>query len=188
MPICTVRPPACSLVRQSPVSFDAAASMTHGHYVLELHDSSPTGGTAGDSTAGTSSGSSSGSAAGGAVFAIDSLWFAPPGNVRPQVFNDSVMMDGLQHLIKRTGAAGRGAGGGGSGGIYSSGSGGIHSSSSGSSRRLTLDFLVGSTSAWQQRHVRQYVASDMGDDASWRQRTLLVLSLCIWEGKDVRPA
>ncbi|KAI7844671.1 hypothetical protein COHA_001760 [Chlorella ohadii] len=158
------------LVRQSPVSFDVAASMTHGHYVLEMHDSSPAGGTAG--------GSGSSSVADGAIFATDSLWFAPPGNVRPQVFNDSVMMDGLQHLIKRTGAAGRGSGGGSSGG----------SSSSGSSRRLTLDFLVGSTSAWQQRHVRQYVASDMGGDASWPQRTLLVLSLCIWEGKDVRPA
>jgi hypothetical protein len=168
------------LVRQSPVSFDAAASLTHGHYVLQLHGSSP----ASSGTAGGSSGSSgsSSSAVEEAVFATDSLWFPPPGNVRPQVFNDSILMDGLQNLIKRTGAAGRGT-------SSTSSSSGGDASSSGStvSRRLTLDFLVGSTSAWQQRHVREYVASSMGGDASWRQRTLLVLSLCIWEGTEVRP-
>ena len=170
-----------SLVRQSPVSFDAAASLTHGHYVLELHDSSP-----GSSGAqGGSSSSSSTAAAGDAVFATDHLWFPPPGNVQPQVFNDTVLMDGLQHLIQRTAAGGEyRSSGGGNGSGSGSGSGG----GGGSSRRLTLDFLVGSTSAWQQRHVREYVGSSMGGDASWRQRTLLVLSLCIWEGTDVRPA
>ena len=180
-----------SLVRQSPVSFDAAASLTHGHYVLELHGSLP-------GRSGAQGGGSSSTAAGEVVFATDHLWFSPPGNVQPQVFNDTVLMNGLQHLIQRTAAGGKdrssdggGSGGGGSsgGGSGSSGSSISRSSSSGGGRRrLTLDFLVGSTSAWQQRHVREYVGSSMGGDASWRQRTLLVLSLCIWEGTDVRPA
>ena len=153
--------------------------MTHGHYVLELHHSSSDG----SSSSSSGGGGGGGGAAEGAVFATDSLWFAPPGNTQPRVFNDSVMMDGLRHLIKRTGAANHG-----SGSSSSDRQGSGSSSSSSGSRRLTLDFLVGSTSAWQQQHVREYVGSAMGGDDSWRQRTLLVLSLCIWEGTDVRPA
>lgn len=107
-----------SLVRQSPVSFDAAASLTHGHYVLELHGSSP-------GRSGAQGGGSSSTAAGEVVFATDHLWFPPPGNVQPQVFNDTVLMNGLQHLIQRTAAGGkdRSSDGGGSGGGGSSGGG-----------------------------------------------------------------
>ena len=148
------------------MSFDAAGSLTHGHYVLQLHDGS----------AGSSGGD-------GSLFAADSLWFPPPGNVLPAVFNDTLLLDGMRHLLKRTAAPPGGGGGGAAGGGGSGASG-----RGGASGRLTLDFVVGSTNGWQQRHVRAYVGSDMGGDATWRRRTLLVLSLCIWEGKDVRPA
>lgn len=177
-------------MRQSSVSFDAAGSLTHGHYVLQLHD-----GLAGSGAPPGSGGAVSSSGGGeGSVFATDSLWFPPPGNVLPAVFNDTLLLDGLRHLLKRTAAPGGGGaaagGAAGSGAVDSSGAVDTSSGGSGggSRGRLTLDFVVGSTNAWQQRHVRAYVDSDMGGDASWRRRTLLVLSLCIWEGRDVRPA
>lgn len=52
-------------------------------------------------------------------------------------------------------------------------------------RQLTLDFVVGAKASWLQQHVRQYFAGTPGGRSSWRQRTLLVMSLCVWE--QVRP-
>lgn len=150
---------------------DAAAGLTHGHYTLQLH----------------------GDDVGGGAVATDSLWFAPHANVVPGVFNDSALLEGLQHLLKRTAAPGPAGGGADSGSGSSSSDGGSGSgggsSSGGGGRRLTLDFLVGSTAGWQIRHMRRYLGSPLwGGDASWRRRTALVLSVCVWEAKHIRPA
>lgn len=71
------------------------------------------------------------------------------------------MQQGLERLLQLSSAAAADMGG-------SSGSSGI-----------IVDFLVGSTAAWQTRHVRTYAASQLGGSAG--QRTVMLLSLCFWE-------
>ena len=55
------------------------------------------------------------------------------------------------------------------------------------SRQLTLDFIVGPLSEWQQKHVREYLHSPLWPDAAWRHSTLLLLSLCVWEQEVATP-
>lgn len=91
------------------------------------------------------------------------------------------MQEGLAHLLRLSSAAAQAhqaaaaAAYGGSPG----GSGGVGGG-------LIADFLIGSTSVWQQRHVRAYAASQLRGGAG--RRTLLLLSLCFWEEHSVWPA
>lgn len=50
-------------------------------------------------------------------------------------------------------------------------------------RELAVDFVIGAHAAWQVAHMRRYFEQP-GD---WRRRTLVVLSLCVWEQKHVEP-
>ncbi len=50
-------------------------------------------------------------------------------------------------------------------------------------RELAIDFVVGAHAGWQMTHVRRYFEQP----GSWQRRTLLVLSLCVWEQKHVQP-
>lgn len=112
----------------------------------------------------------------------DSLWFSPPGNILPGWFNDSAIADGLHHLLRHSAAASSvTAEAVGTGGADAAAGGGDAPS------QLILDFVLGSSAAWQQAHVKQYVASPMGGNPYWRRRTLLVLSLCVWEDRLVWP-
>lgn len=74
------------------------------------------------------------------------------------------MQEGLQQLLQRTLPGDGGDGADAAGG-----------------RQLTLDFVVGAKASWLQPHLRQYFAGTSGGRGSWRQRTLLVMSLCVWE-------
>lgn len=85
------------------------------------------------------------------------------------------MQAGLQRLLALTSASAAGGGAGAARGAHAGGS----------AATLTADFLVGSTAAWQMRHVRQYVQAHLGGTAG--RRTLLLLSLCFWEGTAALP-
>lgn len=86
--------------------------------------------------------------------------------VCPQgTWNESHMAEGVEHLLARTFRAS-----------------GADAAPAGV-RELAVDFVVGAHAGWQMTHVRRYFEQP-GD---WRQRTLLVLSLCVWEQKHVQP-
>lgn len=119
------------------------------------------------------------------------------------------MQAGLERLMHLTSAALSAAplaeGGGGDGVSTGSGSSShsrkSHSSSSSSSNKrstgsggsgasggpspappLVVDFVVGSRAEWQQRFVRRYLDSQLSNGtAGAAGRTLVLLSLCVWE-------
>lgn len=176
----------CSLIRQQDSVIDGSSSLVYGHYALHARWGPPSGGGSSDS-GGAVAGSGTSEAEAGLASPIvtDSLWFSPPGNIVPGVFNATAIANGLGHLLQRsvaaTAAAGIPAAGGGGGGGKAAGRG------SGGQALLTADFVVGSSAAWQQQHVRAYFESGMAGAVGWQRRTLLVLSLCVWESKEVFP-
>lgn len=149
-----------SLVRQQEAVIDGGG-IAHSHYLLRpLHSSS----------------SSEEGGGGGGVLATDELWVGPAANWQKGVWDEEQMLAGMQQLMARTLAppVGREDGG----------------------RQLTLDFLIGAKAIWQQQHVRQYFSAERegggsggsgGDGDTWQRRTLLVLSLCVWEQTKVFP-
>ena len=193
--MCARLPVACRrLLRQQQQVIDGGASLVYGHYALTARWPVPAGtaaaaGAGGSGSSRSSGGSSGGGPGPGPPVVTDSLWFSPPGNILPGWFNDTAVADGLVHLLRRTAAARaavEGANGGDGGGSSSSSSRGEVDSSR-SAAQLTLDFVLGSHARWQAQHVRGYMAAELSGDPAWRRRTLLVLSLCIWEHSAVWP-
>lgn len=72
------------------------------------------------------------------------------------------MQQGLEHLLRLSAAA-------------------AAVTPTNSSSSLIVDFLIGSTAAWQTRFVRAYTASQLSGSGRAGQRTLMLLSLCYWE-------
>jgi hypothetical protein len=60
-------------------------------------------------------------------------------------------------------------------------------SSGSSGPGLIADFVIGSRDVWQQKWAGQYFEGQLGPDSAWRQRNLLLLSICMWEDRDVWP-
>ena len=214
LPAMLLQPPlnpassGCSLIRQQQQVVDAGASLVYAHYSLTARQ--PTSGgvqpSGSDGSGGSSSGSSGNGDSGGSLVFTDSLWFSPPGNVRPGQFNLTSIDIGLQHLLLRTTAAaaqaadgaaaqsagkpagmqpGTAAADGGTAGAAARAA----AAAAGplSSRRLTLDFVVGPLSVWQQKHVRSYLLSPLWSGPAWQRSTLLLLSLCVWEQEEAAP-
>lgn len=110
-------------------------------------------------------------------------------------FNQTSIAIGLQHLLLRTTAgaaraaeeaAGAGAQAAREQPAAEAAAAGTGSKGS-TSRQLTLDFLVGPLSAWQQSHVRTYLRSPLWSGTAWRRSTLVLLSLCVWEQEVATP-
>ncbi len=199
----------CSLIRQQPQVVDAGASLVYAHYTLTARQ--PTAGGVQPSSSGGSGGSSSGSdgstsssdgSSDGSPIFTDSLWFSPPGNVRPGQFNMTSIDIGLQHLLLRTTASAAQAAEGaaaltaGQPATMQAGARVTAKEAAAAeaaaaagplSRRLTLDFVVGPLAVWQQKHVRSYLLSSLWPGPAWRRRTLLLLSLCVWEQEEAAP-
>jgi hypothetical protein len=116
---------------------------------------------------------------GGSRWLSDELWFSPPANFEKGNWDESIMADGLAELMRRSFPADDPL----SSDADSSGGG---SGSSGEvGRGLTLDFVIGAKAAWQQPHVRSYLAVEGLDGGAWRRRALLLLSVCVWEQTQV---
>jgi hypothetical protein len=165
-PTITPPPSPCSLLRQQEYVIDGGG-IAHAHYRLRAWDM-PSG------NAGSSSSSS-----GGGSWLTDEYWVSPAANFEKGNWDESLMADGLAELLNRSFPAG---------GPLSSNadnSSGGSSSSGEVGRGLTLDFVIGAKVAWQQPHVRTYLAVEGPDGGAWRRRTLLLLSVCVWEQTQV---
>lgn len=123
--------------------------------------------------AGTGSESSSGS------WLTDEFWVSPAANFEKGSWDEALMADGLAELLPRSFPA--------DGPLGSSADSSVGNRSSGSEvgRGLTVDFVIGAKVAWQQPHVRSYLAVQGPDGGAWRRRTLLLLSVCMWEQTQV---
>ena len=182
-PRLTPPPPSCSLMRQQDITIDGGASLVHAHYSWQVSQEA-----AADSS--SDSGISGSGSRGGASQQVvgDHLWYSPPANHVQGEFNKSLVAGGLRHLLHLSAAAAASSAGGGATATDEGSVGSNSGSGSGSSGPgLIADFVIGSRAVWQQKWVGQYFEGQLGPDSAWRQRTLLLLSICMWEDRDVWP-